>query len=112
MSSNNNDSKAFELLKTKRGKDLIFYKNYFFTKHVNKVDKTIWRCQDRGCTARLVTPLDKIEIIELRNSHNHVLSEGDISQRYLLSSLKNLAENTTYSTQQVYSMATSEKKNL
>lgn len=107
MSINKNDQQMFELFKTKRGKDLIFYKNYFFTLHSNRADSLLWRCQDRGCLTRLITSLDKEKIFNVLNAHNHILSENDISKKQLFSSVKVLAENSAYSTHQVYSMTTS-----
>ena len=101
----------FEILRTSYNTDLIFYKNYFYTQHhVGKLFIS-WRCQKRDCPARIrSTPLDKMEIIDSTDNHNHVLSENDISKKFLSSKIQNIAKNTAYTTQQVYSVSTSSEK--
>ena len=99
---------SYQIIQTCSNTDLVFYKNYVYTKpHVGKLF-TSWRCQKRTCPAKIRTNLlDPMEIIFSTDDHNHVLSENDISKRFLSSKIQNIVKNTSYTTQQVYSVATS-----
>ena len=104
------DNVDFKIVKTNKNKDMIFYKNYFFTKHSSRINSQFWRCQDRKCPASLTTPLNVIDKVEQRNIHNHILSENDIPKIFLSNTIKDLAENTAYSTHAVYSLSTNNKQ--
>ena len=90
---------------------MIFYKNFFYIKYHNGKDFLFWRCQNRKCTAKLSTsPNPQIENLVLIGSHNHILSENDISKVFLDNKIKDLAANTAFSTSKVYSAATTTTK--
>ena len=102
---------GYKLLKTERIEEMILHNNHFYTKHhCGKIAQT-WRCQKRKCPAKVITtPLNIIEHITSSGIHNHILSENDISTILLNNKIRNMSNDSAYTTRQVYDTVTSTMK--
>ncbi|KAG0436150.1 hypothetical protein DMUE_4365 [Dictyocoela muelleri] len=58
-----------EFYKTQRGKYMIYYEGFLYTKHKQQIDIIIWRCKHRPCP-RYITLLDGVVCPEIVREHN------------------------------------------
>ena len=96
----------FTMLKTRRNKEMILYRDYFYVMDYKSKEFQYWRCQQRKCKGRLRTvPLNNIDSIEELGFYDHTVSDEDKKKKLLECKIKNIAENTVYPTNKVYSVA-------
>ena len=106
MGNNFTANMQYVMLKTQRNNEKILHNGHFYIKDYCNNSCQYWRCATRKCKGRLITtPLDNISHIEMKGSHNHIISEEEIKKANFCQKVKTLAENTHYATSKVFSLA-------
>jgi hypothetical protein len=93
---------SFEIIKSKRGNELLVYNGFLFRKNHKHIEKTIWRCieyDSTKCPGRCHTEKDKV--ILSTDNHNHIQDPADIEKRKVVQNIKNSATSTQNSTSQI-----------
>lgn len=101
----NNEFYIFEILKSKRGKENVYYNGYIYNFSHKNDSGSVWRCQSRKCHGRLkITESEKIVL----QQHVHT-SVTDIELLKVKNSYKEAALTTTYSNKELFLKTVLEK---
>jgi hypothetical protein len=80
---------SFEIIKSKRGNDILKYNGFLYRKEKTIRDKTIWRCLEYDsskCVGRCHTVGDKV--MKFTDNHNHIQDLADIEKRKVIQNIK------------------------
>lgn len=92
-----------EILTSKRGKDMLAFKGYIYTKHNQKNNTIRWRCIKRHtlCRGIMLTSLD-LENPYLKVDHNHAPSVAAVSAKKAIMRMKTKCANSAELPSQIY----------
>lgn len=84
-----------EIVKTQKGKDMIYHDGYLYTRDTLGKDFISWRCEDRSCKGRIHTHLeyhDGDEPKKFVKPHGHTPNPGVLEKKKILQQMKEKAK--------------------
>jgi hypothetical protein len=93
---------SFEIIKSKRGNDILKYNGFLYRKEKTIGDKIFWRCLEYDsskCVGRCHTVGDKV--MKFTDNHNHIQDLADIAKREVIQNIKNTAVSTQNTTARI-----------
>jgi hypothetical protein len=93
---------SFEIIKSKRGNDILKYNGFLYRKEKTIGEKKIWRCLEYDstkCVGRCHTVENRV--IKFTDNHNHIQDQADIEKRKVIQNLKNAALSTQNTTTRI-----------
>lgn len=82
---------SLNIIKSKRGKDMLVYNDFIYNIERNTRKGTSWRCRNRDCTGRAYTNLERTTVISILE-HDHDANLKELNQIKLNTMLKTLSK--------------------